>query len=54
MSRRPRPTESVVESRLIACEQSAGVLHELPTAPAVQVPEVQTPVTDVTLRPELG
>src|SRR6185369_5528063 len=54
MSRRPRPTESADESRLIAWLHCAAVEQALPTAPTVQTPEVQTPVTDVTLRPELG
>src|SRR5262249_4066638 len=54
MSRRFRPTESADESRLIACEQSASAAQDAPTFPTEHVPEVQTPVTDVTLRPAFG
>ena len=44
MSRRPRPTESAVESRLIAWLQLARrCVHDAPTLPTVQVPAVQTP-----------
>ena len=53
MSRRPRPIDSAVESRLIDWPQTLAVLgvHAAPTLPVVQMPPVQTPVTLVTLRP---
>ena len=54
MSRRPRPTESAVESRLIAWLQSAFAVHDAPTLPTVHVPLVQTPVMLVVLKPALG
>ena len=54
MSRRPRPTDSRVESRLIAWPQSPFAAHEAPTFPALHVPLVQTPATLVTPSPPLG
>ena len=54
MSRRPRPTDSAVESRLTDCEHSPFAVHGAPTLPTEQKPAVQTPVTEVTLWPELG
>src|SRR5581483_12315353 len=65
MSRRPRPTESAVESRLIACAQAASAVawvwpdppHAEPTFPAVHVPPdafEHTPGALVTERPEFG
>src|SRR5262249_52263515 len=54
MSRRPRPTESAPESRLIAWLQSASAMHTAPTLPVEQKPSVHTPATLVTLGPAFG
>src|SRR5262245_65414488 len=51
MSRRPRPTDSALESRLIDCEHDAALLHDAPMLPTVHVPDVQTPDTLVTPKP---
>src|SRR5262245_21209007 len=54
MSGRPRPTDSCVESRLIACEHCPSLVQEAPTLPATHVPVTQSPPLDVTLNPALG
>src|SRR5439155_16978940 len=54
MSRRPRPTESAVESRSTACEHWPSVVHAAPTFPTEQMLPAQTPAPVVTLGPAVG
>src|SRR5262245_39694423 len=54
MSRRPRPIDKAVESRLIDWLHCASLVHVAPTFPTEQIPAVQTPATDVTPNPEEG
>ena len=54
MSRRPRPIESALESRLIDCVHWLSIVHDTPTLPAEHVPIVHTPGAVVTLGPADG
>src|SRR5262245_29533933 len=53
MSRRPRPTESAVESSEIPTVQAPSLVQGLPTLPVTQNPAEHVPA-DVTLRPAPG